>query len=140
MKLLRNFLFIVVFTVVFMVVLTVVFTLVIVFLLSISIKYTPDGYGKDTILYLNNKCQIGKFADDVNLYCSDVGTIVENVYKYRLDKEKKIIYIIGKKNEENVYGILNYKTNKYTIYNKIDYFNNHDKNIFLNKKKFKVLE
>lgn len=116
------------------------FIIIIDLLLLVAIKTAPDGYGKDTILYLNNRCQIVSSVDDVNLYCSDVGTIVENVYKYRLDKEKKIIYIIGKKNEENIYGILNYKTNKYTIYNKIDYFNNYDKNIFLNEKKFKVLE
>lgn len=126
------------------VLLIIIFIISIIFIipalfLFVIVNFTPEGYGKDTVVYLNNKCQIGHFVDSNDLHCDKIGTLIEDVFKYKLVKDENTIYVVGKKDDDNIYGILNYETLKFISYKDINYCNNKDRKIFMNIEEFKNL-
>ena len=90
-------------------------------------------FGKDGDYYFNSE-------SDTRYSLINLTYISEDVQKYKLDKNKKIAYIISKKeltDEYYSYLIINYETNELKWYDKLDELSEIDKKIFSNQSEFK---
>lgn len=128
-------------------------------ILFIGFRFFPNEIpGRDTILMLEkSNCQIlrttwYKTLEEASksknheyaasLGCQYADDVIKNVRKYRINKNKHIIYVIGKdeKYGPEKYVILNYKTEKYKKYNTINEIPTNERKKFKDIKKFKEIK
>lgn len=117
-----------------------IISVLIVILIILFFTLASSFRGKDCIVYLNEHCQIGRFPEHNSLYCDKfLSVLVEDVYKYRIIKDKKTIYVIGQNKGHDVYAILNYENFRFIEYGDYNYCNKKEKAIFNDISKFKKL-
>lgn len=123
------------------VLLIIIIGVIIYVVFDLYLFFNSNEYcGKDTAVCINDDCQIVHSNNSKDLYCNSHGTLVENVYKYRWLKNKKIIYVIGKnKNGENTYSVLKYDKFWFMSYKDINYCSEEEKQIFMDIEKFNHL-